>query len=232
MVCKGSAALGMLGEHESELEVLEALLAQRRWRRGRRGRWYERRALLLMKFKQFERTKEAVIEALEDDDTHIGRLFSEFTRAIGEIVLAVFRPKLERRLTTLEKRLKIPEEERHVCEGKLEKAAVVEIVGTRVYHRDQSLKLDPFGRNVNKSAKLSAKAASGATAAQKSLLADWVQPAAVPLEKHPPEVRILLASVKPCSRLFIGSTKVDWQVYLGRSRRGGSHCRDAGPSAL
>lgn len=72
VVCKGSAALGMLGEHEYELEVLETLLAQRRWRRGRRGRWHERRALLLMKFKEFERAKKAVIEALEDEDTHIG----------------------------------------------------------------------------------------------------------------------------------------------------------------
>ena len=54
------------------------------------------------------------------------------------------------------------------------------------------MKLDPFGRNVNKSAKLSAKATSSATAAQRSLLADWVQPAAVPPEKHPPEVRQLL----------------------------------------
>lgn len=76
VVCKGSAALSMLGEHENELEVLEALLAQKRWRRGRRGRWYERRALLLMKFKQYARAKEAVIEALEDEDTHIGRLIS------------------------------------------------------------------------------------------------------------------------------------------------------------
>lgn len=104
-------------------------------------------------------------------------------------MFVVYRPKLERRLTTLEKRLKIPDEERHTCQAKLERAIVVEIVGTRVYPRDQSLKLDPFGRNVNKSAKLSAKATSSATAAQRSLLADWVQPEAVPPEKHPPEVR-------------------------------------------
>lgn len=109
--------------------------------------------------------------------------------------MLVFRPKLERRLTTLEKRLKVPEEERHVCEGKLDKAAVVEIVGTRVYHRDQSLKLDPFGRNINKSARLSGKATSSASAAQRSLLAAWVQPAVVPLEKHPPEVCLLLVDM-------------------------------------
>ncbi|KZT69818.1 hypothetical protein DAEQUDRAFT_241498 [Daedalea quercina L-15889] len=171
VVCKGSTALGMLGEHEHELEVLENLLAQRRWRRGRRGRWYERRALLLMKFKQYDRAKEAVIEALEDDDTHI-----------------VFRPKLERRLTTLEKRLKVPDEERHTCEGKLEKAAVVQVVGVRVYHRETSLKLDPFGRNVNKASESSAKGVLDDGSAQRMLPSDWVHPASVPLEKHPPEV--------------------------------------------
>ena len=148
--------------------------------------------------------------------------------------LLVYRPKLERRLTTLEKRLKVPDEERHVCEAKLEKATVVEIVGTRVYHRDQSLKLDSFGRNVNKSAKSSAKTASSATAAQKSLLADWVQPAAVPPEKHPPEVRLTFQPVKVLLRLHTstGSAKVDWQVYLGGSRWRGSHSGDAGPPAL
>ncbi|KAH9928150.1 VRR-NUC domain-containing protein [Fomitopsis serialis] len=166
VVCKGSAALGMLGQHEYELEVLESLLAQRRWRRGRRGRWYERRALLLMKFQQYERAKAAVIEALEDDDTHI-----------------VFRPKLERRLTTLEKRLKVPEEERHVCEGRLEKATLVQITGTRVYHRETSLKLDLFGRNVARSSRAPTRNVS----AQTSIPSDWVQPTTVPLEKHPPE---------------------------------------------
>ncbi|TFY60075.1 hypothetical protein EVJ58_g5377 [Rhodofomes roseus] len=170
VVCKGSAALGMLGEHEYELEVLEALLAQRRWRRGRRGRWYERRALLLMKFQRYEVAKAAVIEALEDDDTHI-----------------VFRPKLERRLTTLEKRLKVPEEERHTCEGKLEKAAVVQMTGTRVYHRETSLKLDPFGRNINKASKAPAQGTRNDVRVQTSIPSDWVQPGIVPLEKHPPE---------------------------------------------
>ncbi|KAH9832914.1 VRR-NUC domain-containing protein [Rhodofomes roseus] len=170
VVCKGSAALGMLGEHEYELEVLEALLAQRRWRRGRRGRWYERRALLLMKFQRYEVAKAAVIEALEDDDTHI-----------------VFRPKLERRLTTLEKRLKVPEEERHTCEGKLEKAAVVQMTGTRVYHRETSLKLDPFGRNINKASKAPAQGTRNDVRVQTSIPSDWVQPGVVPLEKHPPE---------------------------------------------
>lgn len=78
VVCKGAEALGNLGEREYELEVLEALLAQRRWRRGRRGRWYERRALLLMTYfsndyNATRRAMEGVIDALSDDDTHISK---------------------------------------------------------------------------------------------------------------------------------------------------------------
>jgi len=60
--------------------------------------------------------------------------------------LSVFRPKLQRRLTTLEKRLKILSEDRHVCEGKLGKPGKVLISGARVHHRTTSLLLDPSGR--------------------------------------------------------------------------------------
>lgn len=77
-MCKGANALGTLKEHEYELEVLEALLSQIRWRRGRRGRWYDRRALILMTHYPkhdldiAERARQGVIDALCDDDTHIG----------------------------------------------------------------------------------------------------------------------------------------------------------------
>lgn len=76
VICKGSYALGILKEYERELEVLEALLAQKRWRRGRRGRWHERRALILMTHMDkdpitYQRATTAVIEGLEDEDTHI-----------------------------------------------------------------------------------------------------------------------------------------------------------------
>lgn len=76
IVCKGVEALGILKEHERELDIIKKLLAQRRWRRARRGRWHERRALILMthfpKEKDtYERAHEAVMEALRDNDTHI-----------------------------------------------------------------------------------------------------------------------------------------------------------------
>ncbi|KAJ8594289.1 hypothetical protein M405DRAFT_918147 [Rhizopogon salebrosus TDB-379] len=137
LVCKGAHSLGILGEHDYELRVLEALLAQRRWRRGRRGMWYERRALILEKYavrddemKWAENALVACVEALEDDDTHI-----------------VYRPKLERRLTTLEKKLNLDPADRHTSEGRLLHPVSVSFEGVRVCHRAASLKLDRTGRN-------------------------------------------------------------------------------------
>lgn len=76
VVCKGAEALGILKEHAAELDVLEALLAQRRWRVGRRGAWYDRRALILTRYfpKEAEvrkRAMDGVVEALRDEDTHL-----------------------------------------------------------------------------------------------------------------------------------------------------------------
>ncbi|KAI9571252.1 VRR-NUC domain-containing protein [Boletus coccyginus] len=137
IVCKCCTALGILGEHERELEVLEALLTQRRWRRGQRGRWHERRALILSThFPRDEETTErafdAVMEALIDPDTHI-----------------VCRPKLQRRLRRLENKLKIPVKERHTCDGILADADEVVFEGVRLRHRAASLKLDRTGRCID-----------------------------------------------------------------------------------
>ncbi|RDX56460.1 hypothetical protein OH76DRAFT_1550917 [Lentinus brumalis] len=139
VVCKGAYALGILKEYHEELEILEMLLEQRRWRRGRRGRWYERAALVLMNHLKeeddcYEQAMQVVVRALKDPDTHI-----------------VFRPMLERRLTRLEKKLNIPPEKRHVCEGSLKTAEEVYVEGVRIRHRADSLLLDRAGRVVNES---------------------------------------------------------------------------------
>ncbi|KAI0748550.1 VRR-NUC domain-containing protein [Daedaleopsis nitida] len=137
VVCKGAYALGILKQYEREVTVLKALLAQTRWRRGRRGRWYERSALVLMTHLKnqegcSEEAMDIVICALEDPDTHI-----------------VYRPMLQRRLTTLEARLKIPPEEQHVCEATLKAATNVYVEGVRIHHRAGSLKLDDTLRSKN-----------------------------------------------------------------------------------
>lgn len=81
IVQKGAEALGVLKDYDSELEVLEALLNQRRWRRGRRGKWYERRALVLTRYgdKGPETLRHAMlglIDSLNDPDTHLGGYIS------------------------------------------------------------------------------------------------------------------------------------------------------------
>ncbi|KAI0699994.1 VRR-NUC domain-containing protein [Cytidiella melzeri] len=121
IVCKGAEALGILKEYEQEVEVLDELIAQRRWRRARRGRWHERRASILMTHypkdrQSMELAYKCVIEALQDNDTHI-----------------IYRPKLLRRLRTLEKRLSIPEVERVQCSASLQQAEEEFITGIRVH---------------------------------------------------------------------------------------------------
>lgn len=135
IVCKGSYVLGILGEYQRELDVLDSLISQNRWRRGWRGRWHERRALILSThFPQnqdiTERALTAVIEALEDPDTHI-----------------VYRSKLQRRLVRLEKRLKLSLDDCHTSDAKLASAKEVSFVAIRRRHRAASLKLDRIGRN-------------------------------------------------------------------------------------
>lgn len=91
MVEKAVAAFAALHEYSEELEVLETLLAQRFWRRGKRGRWYERRALILTTHLSkvvegekkktipavLHRARQGLIEALEDDATHLGSFLLE-----------------------------------------------------------------------------------------------------------------------------------------------------------
>jgi Fanconi-associated nuclease 1 len=77
-VHKGAEALGILKEYQYELKVLETLLSQRRWKRGSRGAWYDRRALLLMTHlrggeQRAQEALDAVVEGLQDDDTHISK---------------------------------------------------------------------------------------------------------------------------------------------------------------
>ncbi|KAF8077614.1 VRR-NUC domain-containing protein [Lyophyllum atratum] len=139
-------ALATLQLHEEEAAVLEALLDQRFWRRGKRAKWYERRAILQMtylcKYEDEEVTKtdmtvlrravEGVHEALKDEDTGL-----------------VFRPGFVRRLRRLEKKLKVPEEERCFSEGELRTANVVQFTAERLFKTSKSLKLDANGRPID-----------------------------------------------------------------------------------
>ena len=83
IVQKGAYALGTLKEYDRELDVLEALLNQRRWRRGRRGRWYDRRALILTRYcdkspETLRRAMRGLLDSLNDQDTHLGKWSQHF----------------------------------------------------------------------------------------------------------------------------------------------------------
>jgi hypothetical protein len=57
---------------------------------------------------------------------------------------------LQRRLTRLEKKLKVPPEERHTSTGELQEAEVITVEGVRVCKKATNLHLDNTGRAVNK----------------------------------------------------------------------------------
>ncbi|KAL5511287.1 hypothetical protein ACEPAH_4503 [Sanghuangporus vaninii] len=156
IVYKGATAYGKLKEFEREIDLLQELLAQRRWRRGKRGAWYDRWALVLMHHvvrtkrevdgdqvplskeeqkKVLQEAMKVVTEGLHDDDTHI-----------------VHRQALERRLTRLEMRLKVPLKERHECAGRLKKAAERVITGDRIRQRKSAIGLGGTSKNANKAA--------------------------------------------------------------------------------
>ncbi|KAJ6497648.1 VRR-NUC domain-containing protein [Mycena sanguinolenta] len=144
IVRKCGQAFATLKEFAEEKRVLDALLDQRLWRRGRRGGWYERRALLQMTYlyKHSDGTKDmgvlwdariGIIEALEDNDTHI-----------------VTRPSLIRRLLKVEKMLKLTAEQKAKREGfvlnELKEPDEVSFPAIRVWDHPDSVKLDWIGK--------------------------------------------------------------------------------------
>ena len=63
-------------------------------------------------------------------------------RILINAILTVHRPALVRRLARLEKKLKVPPEECHHCEGRIEESVEVFLEGVRVWNRAYSLSLD------------------------------------------------------------------------------------------
>lgn len=106
---KATYALARLHDHRREAFILRALLAQRTFRRGKRGEWYDRLALVVMRY------PEAALAAADDDDDEKGEKDRRLREA-RQICLdalqdpwthAVFRPRLERRLARIESLLRL-----------------------------------------------------------------------------------------------------------------------------
>ncbi|KAF2217433.1 hypothetical protein CERZMDRAFT_30829 [Cercospora zeae-maydis SCOH1-5] len=115
IVHKGAYVLGKFKHHKREHEVLCELLAQRLFHTSRRGDWYQRKALLEEHYmhlhlacppeckdidarkKHFKRVALATCEGgLQDQLTHL-----------------IFHRDLQKRITKLEKSLKIPKRQQH-----------------------------------------------------------------------------------------------------------------------
>ena len=83
MVSKATESFGPLKDYRLEYRVIEELLKQKVWLRGKRAKWYERRAILVSRYMWdildditkedgLSRTREGVVEALNDEDTVLG----------------------------------------------------------------------------------------------------------------------------------------------------------------
>ncbi|KAK7057582.1 Fanconi-associated nuclease [Favolaschia claudopus] len=145
MMRKCGQALGTLKEWRAEKELLDLLLGQRFWRRSRRGGWQDRRALLLTKhlnknedgtqnLEVWWQARRGLIESLGDKDT-----------AMVDI------HPLVARLNAVEKKLKIPEEEkfRHDYVA-LKEATVVTFAAIRVWEKPGDVKSDGSEGKENK----------------------------------------------------------------------------------
>jgi hypothetical protein len=88
IICKRVRALALLHRLDEEDELLEELLAQKRWRRGKHGDWWDRRMTIAMKPKHNshegrERALNMVIAALQDPDTRLGELTHQSDPALN-----------------------------------------------------------------------------------------------------------------------------------------------------
>ncbi|BGP45790.1 hypothetical protein JCM10450v2_001620 [Rhodotorula kratochvilovae] len=131
---KAAACYAKLGDHDAEVRVLRHLLSQTSFRRGKRGDWYDRVALVLMKYPLGaeadakgakkrerllrERREEAMRvceDGLRDPYTHL-----------------IYKSSLQRRIARLESALQVPPDDRRAFDVLLAKATTRTMEGERV----------------------------------------------------------------------------------------------------
>ncbi|KAM0792071.1 hypothetical protein ACM66B_004775 [Microbotryomycetes sp. NB124-2] len=124
---KAASIYATLHDHDREVEILRALLSQTSFRRGNRGAWYDRLALVMMRYplgrekeldddgddklkQRHERKRkmealELCLKALNDPSTHL-----------------IYHSSLQRRIMRIESWLDVPKDERRLFSGALRKA--------------------------------------------------------------------------------------------------------------
>ncbi|GAA5922491.1 hypothetical protein JCM3775_005748 [Rhodotorula graminis] len=137
---KAAACYAKLGDHDSEVAILRHLLAQTSFRRGKRGDWYDRLALVLMKYplgdeallgdevkgKKRER-KDRLLRERRDEALRVCEegLKDPFTHLI-------YKSSLQRRIARIESALQVPPDERRTFDVLLAKSTTRVMEGERV----------------------------------------------------------------------------------------------------
>lgn len=123
--------VGQLDEVDTEIRILEKLLAQDRWLLGKRGSWYDRLACIFMK--------------KPTTQTGLEKAYGIITTALIDVETRLrYRPKLVRRLARVERQLEVEEDQTHSCDATLQKCKERYITGECV--RPEEPEVDnPFG---------------------------------------------------------------------------------------
>ncbi|EPS42936.1 hypothetical protein H072_3056 [Dactylellina haptotyla CBS 200.50] len=132
IVHKGVYAISRHKDYERERMILLALLSQKLFHPSRRGAWYQRLALIeehyfhdqssaASKRTWLKTALNTCEKGLQDPDTHI-----------------IYHPDLQKRITKLEKKLKIAMREQHIWVWTLRKPFVRSMTGLRIHNEDGS----------------------------------------------------------------------------------------------
>ncbi|GAA5911667.1 fanconi-associated nuclease 1 [Sporobolomyces salmoneus] len=136
---KAAACYAKLGDHEREVEILRFLLAQTSFRRGKRGDWYDRLALVLMKYPLGEEL--VLIKDKESKPKKKERLLRERreealrvceTGLEDPFTHLIYKSSLQRRIARIESALDVPKDERRSFQVLLTKSKQRTMEGERL----------------------------------------------------------------------------------------------------
>ncbi|GAA6000814.1 fanconi-associated nuclease 1 [Rhodotorula paludigena] len=147
---KAAACYAKLGDHDAEVVILRHLLSQTSFRRGKRGDWYDRLALVLMKYPLGEELRlgggggdgaDAAVELKGKKKERKDRLLRERreeAKRVCEAGLAdpythlIYKSSLQRRIARIESALSVPVDDRTTFDALLAKSAQRVMEGERV----------------------------------------------------------------------------------------------------
>ncbi|GAA6056318.1 hypothetical protein JCM3770_000667 [Rhodotorula araucariae] len=134
---KAAACYAKLGDHDAEVAVLRHLLSQTSFRRGKRGDWYDRLALVLMKYPLGAEAQLGPDAKGKKKDRLLRERREEALR-VCEAGLAdpythlIYKSSLQRRIARLESAMQVASNERRTFDVLLAKASTRTMEGERV----------------------------------------------------------------------------------------------------